>query len=48
VVRRGDRATLIGEGIPVDELAHHFGTMVYEVRTRLGNRYNRLYKGAAA
>jgi alanine racemase len=47
-VRRGHLATLIGEGITVDELAHHFGTIGYEVLTSLGGRYNRTYKGAAA
>ena len=40
--------TLIGEGITVDELAHHFGTIGYEVMTRLGSRYMRIYKGGAA
>ncbi|HVV40193.1 MAG TPA: alanine racemase [Nitrobacter sp.] len=44
-VRRGQWATLIGEGITVDELAHHFGTIGYEVLTSLGNRYKRIYKG---
>jgi alanine racemase len=43
--RRGHVATLIGEGITVDELAHHFGTIGYEVLTSLGSRYARLYKG---
>src|SRR5712672_2266931 len=47
-VRRGHMATLIGEGITVDELAHHFGTIGYEVLTSLGPRYARLYKGDAA
>jgi alanine racemase len=47
-VRRGHLATLIGEGITVDELAHHFGTIGYEVLTSLGDRYNRIYKGGAA
>ena len=37
--------TLIGEGITVDELAHHFGTIGYEVLTSLGPRYARIYKG---
>jgi alanine racemase len=46
--RRGHMATLIGEGITVDELAHHFGTIGYEVLTRLGPRYARVYKGGAA
>jgi alanine racemase len=45
--RRGHMATLIGEGITVDELAHHFGTIGYEVLTSLGPRYARIYKGGA-
>jgi alanine racemase len=44
-VRRGHMATLIGEGLTVDELAHHFGTIGYEVLTNLGRRYMRVYKG---
>jgi alanine racemase len=43
--RRGHWATLIGEGITVDELAHHFGTIGYEVLTSLGSRYARVYRG---
>ncbi len=43
--RRGHLVTLIGEGITVDELAHHFGTIGYEVLTGLGRRYGRVYKG---
>jgi alanine racemase len=46
--RRGHMVTLIGEGITVDELAHHFGTIGYEVLTSLGRRYARVYKGGAA
>jgi alanine racemase len=46
--RRGHMATLIGEGITVDELAHHFGTIGYEVLTSLGRRYARIYKGGLA
>jgi alanine racemase len=45
--RRGHMVTLIGEGITVDELAHHFGTIGYEVLTSLGRRYARVYKGGA-
>jgi alanine racemase len=41
-------ATLIGEGITIDELAHHYGTIGYEVLTSLGRRYARAYKGGAA
>ena len=44
-VRRGHMVTLIGEGVTVDELAHHFGTIGYEVLTSLGRRYARVYKG---
>jgi alanine racemase len=44
-VRRGHMATLLGEGVGVDELAHHFGTIGYEVLTSLGSRYRRVYKG---
>src|SRR5213595_1127109 len=47
-VRRGHMVTLIGEGITVDELAHHFGTIGYEVLTSLGKRYARIYKGGDA
>ena len=46
--RRGHMVTLIGEGITVDELAHHFGTIGYEVLTSLGHRYARIYKGGSA
>ena len=47
-VRRGHMVTLIGEGITVDELAHHFGTIGYEVLTSLGRRFARVYKGGGA
>jgi alanine racemase len=46
--RRGHMVTLLGEGITVDELAHHFGTIGYEVLTSLGPRYARIYKGGNA
>jgi alanine racemase len=45
-VKRGGMVTLIGEGITVDELAHHFGTIGYEVLTSLGRRYARIYRGS--
>jgi alanine racemase len=44
-IRRGHMVTLLGDGITVDELAHHFGTIGYEVLTSLGSRYARVYKG---
>jgi len=43
--RRGQMATLLGDGITVDELGHHFGTIGYEVLTSLGARYQRTYTG---
>ncbi|MBR0713735.1 alanine racemase [Bradyrhizobium liaoningense] len=46
--RRGHMVTLLGEGITVDELAHHFGTIGYEVLTSLGRRFARVYKGGNA
>ncbi len=43
-VKRGDLVTLLGEGIGVDDLAAHAGTIGYEVLTSLGKRYSRLYR----
>jgi alanine racemase len=45
-VKRGDFATLLGEGITVDDLAERAGTVGYEILTRLGRRYHRVYVGA--
>lgn len=42
-VRRGDFATLIGDGLEIDEVAERAGTIGYEVLTSLGRRYARLY-----
>ena len=44
-VRRGDFATLIGDGMGVDALAQAMGTISYEVLSNLGPRYHRLYRG---
>ena len=44
-VRRGEYATLIGGDISVDEVAAFSGTIGYEVLTRLGRRYHRVYSG---
>jgi alanine racemase len=44
--RRGDLATLIGDGMSVDDLAAGMGTIGYEVLTNLGRRYHRVYRGA--
>jgi len=44
-VRRGAYATLIGDGITVDDVAGWSGTIGYEVLTGLGRRYRRVWKG---
>ncbi|HET7680390.1 MAG TPA: alanine racemase [Xanthobacteraceae bacterium] len=44
--RRGEYATLIGGDISVDDVARFGGTIGYEVLTRLGRRYHRVYRGA--
>jgi alanine racemase len=37
-------ATLIGEGLTLDEVATQAGTISYEVLTSLGRRYHRVWK----
>jgi len=44
-VKRGDFATVIGEGRHVDAAGDMLGTIGYEVLTSLGRRYARVYKG---
>ena len=44
-VSRGTRAEIIGNNIPIDEAAAWAGTISYELLTRLGSRYARLYSG---
>lgn len=43
-VRRGDMATLIGDGLPIDEVALAADTIGYELLTSLGRRYHRVYR----
>ena len=43
--RRGELATLIGGEIDVDAVADAAGTIGYEMLTRLGHRYHRIYRG---
>jgi alanine racemase len=43
--RRGEYATLIGGDIGVDDVAAFGNTIGYEVLTRLGRRYHRVYRG---
>ncbi len=42
-VARGARAEIFGPNIPIDEVAAWAGTISYELLTRLGSRYARLY-----
>jgi alanine racemase len=44
-VRRGTRAEILGRNISIDEAASWAGTISYELLTRLGSRYARLYTG---
>ncbi len=44
-ISRGDRVTLLGPDIGVDDLAARAGAIGYEVLTSLGRRYRRIYKG---
>ena len=44
-VLRGTRAEILGEHILIDEAAAWAGTISYELLTRLGSRYARLYSG---
>ena len=43
VPQRGDHAMLLNEDIGLDQLASHAGTIAYEILTRLGRRYRRIY-----
>ncbi len=46
--KAGDTVELMGERIPVDEVAETAGTIGYEILTRLGARYHRVYTGGPA
>lgn len=46
-VTRGTRAEILGPRLPIDEAAGWAGTISYELLTRLGSRYARLYSGTA-
>jgi alanine racemase len=43
-VARGTYATLIGNGLDIDEAAAQAGTISYEMLTSLGRRYARQYR----
>jgi alanine racemase len=44
--RRGVKAEIIGPAIAIDEVAERAGTISYELLTRLGQRFTRVYAGA--
>jgi alanine racemase len=44
-VARGSHAEIFGKHIAIDEAASWAGTISYELLTRLGSRYARLYSG---
>lgn len=46
-VHRGDWAELIGPDITLEEVGQRAGSIGYEVLTRLGRRFHRVYGGAA-
>jgi alanine racemase len=43
-VQRDQMATLIGDGLSLDEAAEQAGTISYELLTSLGRRYHRIWK----
>ncbi|HTY70718.1 MAG TPA: alanine racemase [Alphaproteobacteria bacterium] len=47
-VAPGDTVELLGGHLPVDDVATAAGTIAYEILTRLGRRYHRIYKGGPA
>lgn len=47
-LRAGDSLELMGERLPVDQVAETAGTIGYEILTRLGSRYHRVYTGGPA
>jgi alanine racemase len=47
-VRPGCDVVLIGPGLDADALGDAAGTIGYEILTRLGQRYRRIYLPAAA
>jgi alanine racemase len=43
LLQKGGRAEIFGKRIPIDEAAGWAGTISYELLTRLGSRYARVY-----
>lgn len=47
VARAGEFAKLIGEGLSIEDAGYAAGTIGYEILTRLGQRFQRVYTGDA-
>ena len=47
-LREGDTLQLLGDKLPVDEVAATAGTIGWDILTRLGARYHRVYTGGHA
>lgn len=47
-VAAGDTVELLGDHLPVDDVATTAGTIGYEILTQLGHRYHRVYRGGPA
>ncbi|MFN0219160.1 MAG: alanine racemase [Hyphomicrobium sp.] len=47
-VRANDFATLIGPGLSIEDAGYSAGTIGYEILTRLGRRFERVYVGEAS
>lgn len=45
-VGAGDEAMLLGPGLSIEEAGHEAGTIGYEMLTRLGRRFERVYRGS--
>jgi alanine racemase len=43
LISKGSRAEILGNRISIDEVAGWAGTISYELLTRLGSRYARVY-----
>jgi alanine racemase len=43
-VQRDQLATVIGDGLTLDQVAEQTGTIPYEILTSLGRRFHRVWK----
>ncbi len=47
-VRRGDVAEVIGPSLPLETVGSEARSIGYEILTRLGRRFERVYAGSSA